>query len=60
MTTHTVHRPHPRPRRRITRVCRPDTGLGYSRPIDNGDPHTPIPAGVALHFFTGRQQEATR
>ncbi|GLZ00581.1 hypothetical protein [Actinoplanes sp. NBRC 103695] len=60
MTGAKAGRRRPCKRWHITRVCRPDTGLGFSRPIDNGDTSTPVPDGVELFFFTGRRQEATR
>ncbi|GLY97641.1 hypothetical protein [Actinoplanes sp. NBRC 103695] len=60
MTDLKRRRRRPAVRWHITRVCRPDTGLGYSRPIDNGNTSTPVPEGVALFFFTGRCQEANR
>lgn len=31
-----------------------DTGFGYSREPDTTDRPEPVPAGVDLHFFTGR------
>jgi hypothetical protein len=44
--------------RRVTRhpVTTEDQGFGYSREPDTTatDRPEPVPAGVALHFFTGR------
>ena len=38
----------------LTPATATDTGFGYFRELDTTDRPEPVPAGVDMHFFTGR------